>query len=67
MIAEVCQRVVDGLGMPAELALNIVVLIFKGKDDIRNCSYYRAMILLMYGIKVVEMVFKKASWNSDYQ
>ena len=34
-----CDRNVegDGFGMKAELALSIVVLIFKGKGDIRNC------------------------------
>ena len=30
-MAEICQRVLDGLGMPAEWALCIVVSIFKGK------------------------------------
>ena len=38
VIAEVCQGVLDVLGMPAESDLCIVVPIFKGKGDIRNCS-----------------------------
>ena len=37
-MAEICLRVQDGLGMPVDWALIIVVLIFKGKGDIRNCS-----------------------------
>ena len=45
--------------MPAEWALSIVVLIFKGKGDIRNCSCYRAVKLLEHGMKVVERVFEK--------
>ena len=32
--------------MPAELALSIVVLILKGKADIRNCNSNRAVKLL---------------------
>ena len=32
--------------MPVEWALSIVISIFKGKGDIRNCSCYRAEKLL---------------------
>ena len=39
VIAEICHRVLDGLGMPVEWALSIVVTIFMGKGDIRNISY----------------------------
>ena len=45
--------------MPAELALRIVVTIFKGKGDIRNCGCNRAVKLLEHGMKAVERVFKK--------
>ena len=45
--------------MPVEWALGIVDLIFKGKGDIRNCSCYRAVMLLNHGMKVVERVFEK--------
>ena len=40
VMAEECQAVLDGFGMPVELALSIVVPIFNGKGDIRNCSCY---------------------------
>ena len=53
-MAEICQKVIDGFGMPAEWALSIVVPIFKGKGDIWNCSCYRAVKPLEHGIKVVE-------------
>ena len=52
-------RVLDGFGMPAEWALSIVVLIFKRKDDIRNCSCYRVVKLLKHGTNVVERVIEK--------
>ena len=38
---------------------NIVVPIFKGKGDIHNCSYNRAVKLHEHGMKVVEMVLEK--------
>ena len=59
VLAEICQKVIDGCGMPSEWALSIVVPIFKGKDDIRNCSCNRAVNLLEHGMKVVERVLGK--------
>ena len=40
VMAEICLKVLDGFGMPAEFALSIVVPISKGKGDIRKCSCY---------------------------
>ena len=40
MMAEICQGVLDG--MPVEWTLGIVVSIFKGTDEIWNCSCHRA-------------------------
>ena len=56
VMAEICQKVLDGFGMPAEWALSIVVSIFKGMGDIRNCSCYGAVKLLEHDMKVVERV-----------
>ena len=58
-MAEICQKVLDGFGMPAERVLSIVVPIFKGEVDIRNISCYRAVKRLQHGIKVVETVLQK--------
>ena len=58
-MAEICVRVLDGFGMPIEWALGIVVLIFNWKGDIRNCSSYRAVKFLQYGVKVVVKVLGK--------
>ena len=46
-------------GMPVELAVRIVVPIFKRKGDVRNCSCYKAVKLLEHGMKVVERCQKK--------
>ena len=59
VMAEIYQKVLDGLGIPAEWALGIVVPVFKGKGDISNCSCYRAVKLLERGMKVVERVLEK--------
>ena len=64
-MAEICQKVLDVLGMPAEWAqrmgsMGIVVPISKGKGDIRNCSCHRAVKLLEHGMKVVKMVLEKS-------
>ena len=45
--------------MPVELALSIVVPIFKRKVGIRKCRCYGAVNLLEHGIKVLERVLEK--------
>ena len=51
VMAEICQGVLDGFGMPVEWALSIVVPIFKGAGDIRNCK--RAVKLVEHGMNLV--------------
>ena len=58
-MAEICQRGLDEFGMPVEWALSIVVLFFKRKGDIMNCSCYGALKLLEFDMKVVERVLEK--------
>ena len=58
-MAEICQKVLDGFGMPALWGLSIAVRMFMGKVDIWNCSCYRAVKHLEHGMKVVEMVLEK--------
>ena len=50
--------------MPVEWNPRIVAPFFKGKSDIWNCSFYEAVELLVHGMKVMEWVLKKASYNS---
>ena len=38
VMAEICQKVLDGSGLPDEWALSMVVPIIKGKCDVWNCS-----------------------------
>ena len=46
VMAEICQKVLDGFATPAELVLSIVVPIFKGKGDIQICSCCRTVKIL---------------------
>ena len=50
VMAEICQKVLDGFGMPAEWALSMVVPIFKGKGDIMNCSCHIYMECQLNGL-----------------
>ena len=59
VMAEICQEVLDRFVMTAEYFLRIVVSIFKGKGDNRNCSCYQAVKLLGHGMNVVERVLFK--------
>ena len=45
-----CQRVLDGKGMPEEWKTSVVVLIFKGKWDVIDCRAYRRVKLLEHAI-----------------
>ena len=57
-MAELCQRDLDGLGMPDKWAICIVDSIIKGKDDNRNSSFHRAVTHPEHGRKVLEKVLQ---------
>ena len=56
---ELCQRVLDGRGIPDEWKTSVIVPIFKGKGDVRSCGSYRRVKLLEHAIKIVERVLGK--------
>ena len=43
VLMELCQRLLDGKGMPAYLATSVAMPISKGKGDIMNCGMYRSI------------------------
>ena len=59
VMMELCQRVLDGKGIPTEWKTSILVPIFKGKGDVMNCSSYRGIKLLEHAMKIVERVLEK--------
>ena len=58
-MVEICQGVLDGFGMPAEFVQRMVVPIFMGKGNIRNCSCFVTIKLVEHGMKVMDRVFDK--------
>ena len=59
VMMKLCQRVLDGRGMPDEWKTSVVVLIFKGKGDVMSCGSYRGVKLLEHAMKIVERVLKR--------
>ena len=43
VMVELCQHMLDGKGMPDEWQASVLVPIFKGKGDVRNCNTYRGV------------------------
>ena len=41
VMMKVCQKVLDGKGMPEDWKTNVMVPIYKGKGDVTNCGAYR--------------------------
>ena len=56
---QLCQRVLDGKGIPDEWKTSVVVPIFKGKRDVMNCGSYRGVKLLEHGMKIIERVLER--------
>ena len=56
---QLCQRVLDGKGIPDQWKTSILVPIFKGKGDVMNCGSYRGVKLLEHCMKIVEEVLER--------
>ena len=59
VMIELCQRLLDGRGMPDEWKTSVIVPIFKGKGDVMSCRSYRGVKLLEYAMKIVERVLER--------
>ena len=59
VMMELCQRVLDGRGMPDEWKTSVIVPIFKGKGDVMSCGSYRGVKLLAHATKIVERVLER--------
>ena len=57
MLMELCQRILDSKGMPADWATSVPVHIFMEKKDIMYCEMHMGVNLLKPAIKIVEEVF----------
>ena len=59
VMTELCQKVLDGAGMPDEWKTSVMLSIFKRKGDLKELCFYRGVKLLEHGMKVVERVLKR--------
>ena len=44
VMLQLCQRVLDGKGIPNEWKTSVVAPIFKGKGDVMNCGLYSKVV-----------------------
>ena len=56
VVVELCQCTLDGKEMPDEWQTSVLVPIFKGKGDVRNCNSYTVVKLLEHAMKIVVKV-----------
>ena len=56
VLMKLCQKMLEGNGIPADWTTSVGIPIFKGKGDIMNCGMYRGVKLLEHSIKIVVMV-----------
>ena len=59
VMLQLCQRILDGKGIPDEWKTSVVEPIFKGKEDVMNCGSYRGLKLLEHGMKIIERVLER--------
>ena len=59
VMLQLCQRVLNGKGIPDVWKTSVVVPIFKGKGDVMNCGSYRGVKLLEHGMKIIERVLER--------
>ena len=56
---KLCQRILNGRGMPDEWKTSAIVPIFKGKGDMMSCGSYREVKLVEYAMKIVERALER--------
>ena len=59
VMMELCQRVLDGRGMPDGCKTSVIVSIFKGKRDAISCGSYTGMKSLEHAMKIVQRVLER--------
>ena len=53
VMLQLCQRVLDGKGIPNGWKISVAVPICKGKRDVMNCGLSRVVKLLEQNIKII--------------
>ena len=63
VMMRIANRVLDGEGIPDDWKHSVLVPLYKGKGDVRDCGAYRGVKLLEHGMKVVERVLERRLRN----
>ena len=58
VMKKLCQRMLDGEGMPEEWKTSAVFPIFKGKGGVMDCGAYNGVKMLKHAMKIVERVLE---------
>ena len=58
VIKKLCQKALDGKGMPKEWKTSAVVSVFNGEGDVMDCEAYRGVKLLEHAMKMVDSVLE---------
>ena len=58
-LTHICNVVLNGGSMPLDWRDSVLVPLYKGKGDVRECGSYRGVKLLEHGMKVLERVLER--------
>ena len=58
VIADIANGLLEGRGIPEDWKHSLLVLLYKGKDDVRDCGAYRGVKLLEHDMKIVKRIFE---------
>ena len=59
LLVNAANAMMDGRAMPESWTKSILIPLYKGKGDAKECSNYRSVKLLEHGMKVIERVFER--------
>ena len=58
-MTSICNSILNGESMPQDWMDSLLVPLYKGKGDARECGSYRGVKLLEHGMKVLERILDK--------
>ena len=53
ILMELCERIIDGNGVPADRSMSVVIPIINGKGDSMKYGMYTGVRLLEHAMKIV--------------
>jgi hypothetical protein len=59
VLKTICNRILNGEGIPQDWKESVLIPLYKGKGDVRECGSYRGVKLLEHGLKVLERILDK--------